>query len=167
MPQTGHGANFGFTSSAIWLRVQLKAAPSAAADWLLELAYPPLDRVDLFAPGAGSAYQQQTGGDLLPFATRAIPHRNHVLPVRLVPGAQSVIYLRLQSEGTVVAPVTLWRPAALWQHDQAAYSVLSLYFGLLIGLLFYNLLLFVSVRDVGYLIYVAFVASMALATGGA
>ena len=162
VPQTGHGANFGFTSSAVWLRIPLKAAPSAAPDWLLELAYPPLDRVDLFTPGAGSAWQQQTGGDLLPFATRAIPHRNHVLPVKLVPGAQSVIYLRLKSEGTVVAPVTLWRPAALWRHDQASYGVLSLYFGLLIGLLFYNLLLFVSVRDVGYLIYVAFVASMAL-----
>ncbi|HMA07670.1 MAG TPA: 7TM-DISM domain-containing protein, partial [Ramlibacter sp.] len=162
VPQTGHGANFGFTSSAIWLRVQLKLMPLSPADWMLELAYPPLDRVDLFTPRAGAAWQQQTGGDLLPFATRAIPHRNHVMPVKLVPGAQSVIYLRLKSEGTVVAPVTLWRPAALWQHDQASYGVLSLYFGLLIGLLFYNLLLFVSVRDVGYLIYVAFVASMAL-----
>ncbi|MEO8655799.1 MAG: 7TM-DISM domain-containing protein, partial [Ramlibacter sp.] len=87
VPQTGHGANFGFTSSAVWLRIPLKAASSAAPDWLLELAYPPLDRVDLFTPGAGSAWQQQTGGDLLPFATRAIPHRNHVLPVKLVPAA--------------------------------------------------------------------------------
>jgi hypothetical protein len=32
---------------------------------------------------------------------------------------------------------------------------LSLYFGLLIGLLLYNLLLFVSVRDRAYLVYVA------------
>jgi PAS domain S-box-containing protein len=162
IPQTGHGANFGFTSAAIWLRIRLRVAPTAPGDWLLELAYPPLDRVDLFAPGPGSSYRHQTGGDLLPFATRAIPHRNHVLRVDLVPGATSILYLRLKSEGTVVAPVTLWRAAALWQHDQAAYGLLSLYFGLLIGLLFYNLLLFLSVRDVGYLIYVAFVASMAV-----
>ncbi len=162
VPQGGHGANFGFTSSAIWLRIKLKASATTPPDWLLELAYPPLDRVDLFTPGPGSAFERRTGGDLLPFSSRAIPHRNHVLSVKLVPGAESTLYLRLQSEGTVVAPVTLWRPAALWQHDQAAYGVLSLYFGLLIGLLFYNLLLFVSVRDVGYLIYVAFVASMGL-----
>jgi PAS domain S-box-containing protein len=161
VPQSGHGANFGFTRSAIWLRVQLQADPASPPGWLLELAYPPLDRIDLYS-SEGSTYRVQSGGDLLPFATRAIPNRNHVLPVKLVPGATSTLYLRLQSEGTVVAPVTLWRPAALWQHDQASYTVLSLYFGLLIGLLFYNLLLFVSVRDVGYLIYVAFVAAMAV-----
>jgi PAS domain S-box-containing protein len=161
VPQSGHGANFGFTGSAIWLRVQLRADPACPPDWLLELAYPPLDRLDLYS-SEGSTFQLQTGGDRLPFGTRAVPHRNHVLPVQLIAGATSTLYLRLQSEGTVVAPVTLWRPSALWQHDQAAYGVLSLYFGLLIGLLLYNLLLFASVRDIGYLIYVAFVASMAL-----
>lgn len=77
VPQTGQGANFGFTSAAIWLRVQLKLAPAAPTDWLLELAYPPLDRVDLFTPRPGPPYQRQTAGDLLPFASRAIPHRNH------------------------------------------------------------------------------------------
>jgi hypothetical protein len=48
-------------------------------------------------------------------------------------------------------------------HDQAEYATISLYFGLLIGLLLYNLLLFFSVRDRPYLIYVAFVACMAIA----
>jgi len=163
VPQRGNGANFGFTRSAIWLRATLTLAPASPADWMLELAYPPLDRVEVFAPDPGTGeYRRQVGGDLQPFASRALPHRNHVLPLTLRPGAEATLYLRLTSEGTVVAPVTLWRPAALWQHDQAGYGVLSLYFGLLIGLLLYNLLLFVSVRDVGYLIYVGFVAAMAI-----
>jgi hypothetical protein len=38
----------------------------------------------------------------------------------------------------------------------------ALYFGLLGGLLLYNLLLFVSVRDRAYLVYVGFVAAMGL-----
>jgi PAS domain-containing protein len=160
--QHGHGANFGFTRSAIWLRVTLQLAPTAPGEWLLELAYPPLDRVELFAPDPMSgAYRRQVGGDLQPFATRALPHRNHVLPLTLRPGGDGTLYLRLTSQGAVIAPVTLWRPAALWQHDQAGYGALSLYFGLLLGLLLYNLLLFVSVRDVGYLIYVGFVGAMA------
>lgn len=163
VPQTGPGANFGLTSSAIWLRITLKAAPGIAPDWMLEVAYPPLDQLALYAPDAAGVYQQQTGGDLLPFASRVVPHRNHVLPVRLAPGADTTLYLRLESEGTVSAPTRLWRPQALWQHDQANYAALSLYFGLLIGLLLYNLLLFVSVRDRAYLIYVVFVFGMALA----
>ncbi|MEP6823468.1 MAG: 7TM diverse intracellular signaling domain-containing protein [Ramlibacter sp.] len=159
----GPGANFGLTNSAIWLRVTLDVAPGAPRDWLLELAYPPLDRFELWTPDAAGTYTQQIGGDLLPFAQRAVAHRNHVMPVHLEPGAQATLYLRLKSEGTVSAPVRLWQPAALWRHDQGSYAALSLYFGLLIGLLLYNLLLFVSVRDPAYLVYVLFVAGMALA----
>ena len=59
-----------------------------------------------------AAFERQLGGDLRPFASRAVPHRNHVLPVKLTPGAQTVLYLRLQSEGTVVAPVTQLRQSA-------------------------------------------------------
>ncbi len=163
VPQTGPGANFGLTSSAVWLRIVLRTSPTAPRDWLLELAYPPLDRMELFLRGTTAGFERQVGGDLQPFASRAVAHRNHVMPVQLVPGADNVIYLRLKSEGTVAAPVTLWRPAALARHDQAAYAALSLYFGLVIGLLLYNLLLFLSVREAGYLIYVAFVACMGIA----
>jgi PAS domain S-box-containing protein len=161
VPIDGPGANFGMMPSAIWLHVKLRVSSNAAEDWMLELAYPPLDRLELFF-GQGSDFERQVGGDLQPFGSRAVPHRNHVLPVRLKPGADTAVYLRLKTEGTLAAPVTLWRPAALWQHDQMSYAALSLYFGLLIGLLLYNLLLFIGVRDVGYLIYVGFVIFMGL-----
>jgi PAS domain S-box-containing protein len=160
MPQLGPGANFGLTNSAIWLRVTLQTEAGSAPDWLLEIAYPPLDRLELWAPDGASGYRVQVGGDQLAFAERRIPHRNHVLPLQLAPGAATTVYLRLQSQGTVSAPARLWRPQALWKNDQAAYSALSLYFGLLLGLLLYNLLLFVSVREPAYLIYVAFAAAM-------
>lgn len=159
VPPRGDGVNFGFTRSAIWLRIVLHAPAEAAPDWLLELAYPPLDSIELYAPH-GPGLDRQAGGDLLPFSARAVPHRNHVLPVSLRPGGSTTLYLRVRSHGAVVAAATLWRPAALWQHDQAVYGVLSSYFGLLVGLLLYNLLLYVSVRDVGYLIYVGFAAAM-------
>lgn len=163
VPQTGSATNFGLTSSAIWLRVNLRTERSTPADWMLELAYPPLDRLELYSPDGKGGFAGQVGGDLLPFADRAVVHRNHVMPVRLKPGAVNTLYLRVTSDGTVSAPVRLWQPAALWRHDQAEYATISLYFGLLVGLFFYNLLLFFSVRDRAYLIYVAFVGCMAIA----
>jgi PAS domain S-box-containing protein len=163
VPVTGPGANFGLTRSALWLKVELSAPAGSDPNWLLELGYPPLDRLEVYSPDQAFGYERQLGGDLLPFASRVIPHRNHVLPVRVPPGTTSALYLRIESAGTVSAPLRLWRAAALWQQDQANYSLLSLYFGLLIGLLLYNLLLFVSVRDRLYLIYVLFVAGMATA----
>lgn len=162
MRGSGPSANFGLTRSAIWLRIETRAAADSDPHWLLELAYPPLDHLELFSPDPQGGWQRQVGGDLEPFANRPVPHRNHVLPVWLPADQTTAIYLRLASQGTMAAPLRLWRPAALWQADQASYAVLSLYFGLLIGLLLYNLLLFLSVRDGAYLIYVLFVACMAL-----
>lgn len=165
MRDNGPSANFGMTRSAIWLRVQVQAPTGSDPHWLLELAYPPLDRLELFSPDAQGAWQRQVGGDLAPFDRRPLAHRNHVLPVHLAPGQTTSLYLRLASEGVVAAPLRLWRTEALWKSDQANYALLSLYFGLLLGLLAYNLLLFVSVRDPAYLVYVMFVASMGLAQG--
>jgi PAS domain S-box-containing protein len=163
VPVGGPGANFGLTRSAIWLRIEVAAPAGSDPHWLLELGYPPLDRLEVFSPGAAGGYERQLAGDLLPFAERAVPHRNHVVPVRIPAGETTVLYLRIASEGTVSAPLRLWRPAALWQHDQANYALMSLYFGLLIGLFLYNLLLYFSVGDRLYLVYVLFVAGMATA----
>ena len=162
LPAIGPGPNFGLSRSAWWLKVTLDAPAGLPLDWLVEVAYPPLDHVELHAPGAAFGYERQVGGDSLPFSARAIVHRNHVFPVQLLPGTRSTLYLRVQSGGTVSAPVHLWQPAGLWRSDQVTYATLSLYFGLLGGLLLYNLLLFVSVRDRAYLIYVAFAAAMGL-----
>lgn len=155
--------NFGLTSSAFWLRVTLRAQAGAPEPWLLEVAYPALDQLDLYVSEPQGGFAHQRGGDLLPFASRVLPHRNHVLPVVLPQGRDTTLYLRVQSQGTLSAPARLWQASALWRHDQSEYSLLSLYFGLLIGLLLYNLLLYGSVRDRAYLIYVAFVGGMAVA----
>jgi PAS domain S-box-containing protein len=162
LPADSPGPNFGITSSAIWLKLTLRPAANAPAAWLLEVAYAPLFKLELYTPGPGGAYVHQSAGVSRPFASRLIPHRNHVLPVTLQPGSPATVYLLVQSEGSVTVPATLWQPAALWEHDQAAYGAFGLYFGLLIGLFIYNLLLFVSVRDKVYLVYVGYVAGMAL-----
>lgn len=162
VPQGGSSTNFGLTRSAFWLRVQLRTLAGTPEPWLLEVAYPALDRLDLYTSNPNGYFDHQSGGDLQPFSSRAIPHRNHVLPVVLTSGRDNTLYLRVESQGTLSAPARLWQPQALWLNDQAEYALLSLYFGLLTGLLLYNLLLYFSVRDVAYLIYAAFAGFMAL-----
>lgn len=158
VPPGIRSTNFGATHSAIWLRVQLTTEPQTPTRWMLEVANPPLDRLDLYVSNASGAYDHQSGGDSLPFAQRSVAHRNHVKPINLTPDAESTLYLRVMSQGTLSVPATLWQPTALWQSDQKSYSIFSLYFGQLLGLVFYNLMLFLSVRDRAYLIYVVFVA---------
>ena len=159
-------SNFGLTTAHIWLRLDLHSATNTPRDWLLEVGHASLDRIELFVSQPQGGFQRYFSGDQLAFKDRPLPHRNHVFPLQLRADTDYRLYLRVASSGTLSVPVQLWQPTALWQQDQLSYSILSLYFGLLIGLLVYNLLLFMSLRDPLYLIYVCFVASMAVGQAG-
>src|SRR5690606_4875919 len=141
-PAGAASSNFGLTRDTIWLRFDLRAASTMPAGWLLEIGHASLDAVTLYSPEADGRYLARHSGDHLPFNDRAIAHRNHLFALQLQPGQSQRLYLQVKSSGTLAVPVRLWQPAALWHNDQVSYSVLSLYFGLLIGLLIYNLLLY-------------------------
>lgn len=156
-------ANFGYSTSTFWLALDLDVAAGARPDWLLEIDYPSLDLAEVFVPSAEGGYRRQSASDRQAFASRPFAHRNFVFPIMLQPGKANTVYLRIQSEGSLTVPLTLWQPQAPHERDQKSYAILSLYYGLLLGLLAYNLLLWLSTRDVLFLYYVAFVACMAVA----
>jgi diguanylate cyclase (GGDEF)-like protein len=156
--QGDEAINFGYSSSAWWLRFELEPVPAAPRDWLLEVAFPTLDNVEFFGPGG----ERLSTGDRLPFAQRPLAHRNFVFPVHLLEAGTSTVWLRIASEGTLTVPLRLWQGEAFWQDSHASYAVLSVYFGMLLALALYNLLLWFSLRDHTYLTYVLFATSMAL-----
>jgi diguanylate cyclase (GGDEF)-like protein len=160
--QHSGSVNFGYSSSAWWLRVRLDSRRETPPDWLLEIAFPTLDDVRVFWNSGGESGQVVTG-DRLPFAERPLVHRHFVVPMRITPGEPLTIYLRVVSEGTLTIPLRLWQPAALHAHDLESYAAHALYFGMLLALGLFNLLLWVRLREAVYLSYVAFVTAMAVA----
>ena len=154
--------NFGYTASTYWLRLKLSPEANTRRSWLLAIAYPSLDEVKYFTR-QGDDVIEQAAGDRQPFAARPFAHHNLVFPVDLTPGIDQTIYLRIRSEGSLTLPMTLWSPDALNASDQVAYSTMSLYFGMLLALGLYNLLLYFSLRDRIYLSYVGCALGMILA----
>ncbi|OGS75449.1 MAG: hypothetical protein A2063_10755 [Gallionellales bacterium GWA2_60_142] len=157
--KANNALNFGYSSSNWWLRLNVNSAV-ANERMLLEVGYPSLDRVELYSRDA-KGWQKLEAGDLLPFAARPVIHRNLVFPVQLAAGQQT-FYLRVKSDGSVTVPLQLWQPEAFERHNQQSYVVLALYFGMLMALMAYNLLLYFSLRERAYLVYVLFVASLAV-----
>ncbi|WP_460120602.1 7TM diverse intracellular signaling domain-containing protein [Pseudomonas sp. S2_C03] len=158
--------NAGYSRSVFWLKIDLHYRPTnpgAQRTWLLELAYPPLDRLDLYAPDAGGAYRlvRQTG-DALPFDSREIRQNNYLFELSFKADQAQTVYLRLQSEGSIQAPVTLWSSTAFLEEQPVRLYVLGLIYGVLLGMLVYNLFIYLSVRDTSYLYYIFYIASFGL-----
>lgn len=158
----GDDVNFGYRKGAVWLRFAVKPGKDAPADWLLEVAYPPLDRVAVFVRDGNGRVLVEEAGDMLPFWKRPFPHRNLVFPLHLPAGREYAVFLRVESQGNTTIPVHLWQPAALAEHDRVAYAALAFYYGLLVALLVFNLLIFISVRDPLHLLYVGMAAGMGI-----
>lgn len=157
--------SFGYRDSVYWLRLTI--APQAGGtheSWLFEVAYPTLDSVTFYQPAQGAYWSDETG-DLLPFSSRPVVHRNFVFPMRLSGHEPETVYLRVHSQGNVTIPFHLWQTASFAHSSELAYAGLALYFGAFIALALYNLLLFVSLRDRLILIYVCFVGCLAVGLG--
>lgn len=158
--------NAGYSRSVFWLRVDLlyrPLGPGASPPWLLELAYPPLDHLDLYLPdGAGGYRLAQRTGDALPFASRQIKQNNFLFALDLPPNQMQRIYLRVQSQGSMQMPLGLWSGRAFIEEQPTRIYVLGIIYGVLLVMLVYNLFIFLSVRDTSYLYYILYIASFGL-----
>ncbi|QKE64556.1 response regulator [Aquipseudomonas campi] len=159
--------NAGYSRSVFWLRLDLQYSPRSAAGaahpWYLELAYPPLDHLELYLPDAAGGYHlAQRTGDALPFSSRQIKQNNYLFELDLPPGQSQRIYLRLESQGSMQAPLTLWSPQAYLEYQPKRIYVLGIIYGVLLVMLIYNLFIYLSVRDTSYLYYILYIASFGL-----
>lgn len=150
--------NFGYTESAYWLRVALARGPQAREDWLLVMSYASLGEVDLYAPGQAPVH---TGADR-PVGNRPHFDVNFVFPVELGTSEQHH-YLRVRSSSPLTLELTAWKPNA-YQVDKTLFWVPQfLYYGGLLALLLYNLLLYLSLRDLRFLHYSLYALALGLA----
>lgn len=153
----------GMSTSAYWLRLRLRNASNQPIERMLEMSYPRLAAsVRLHQPIGGGGYSTIDTGYLMPFADRPYRHRFYVLPVSIPAHTDHVIYLRLQSPTKLEIPAQLWTRAAFHEYERVDYLTQAFYFGMVLAMVAFNLLLFVTLRDVNYLLYVAFVSSIAL-----
>lgn len=160
----GDAPNFGMTTGSHWFRVRLTPAVAHPVRRIVEFPAPTLDHILMATvdPDSGFVLSQTTTGDSYPFAQRPFPYRTFAVPVDLYPGRPVDLYIQIRSEGSLDAAATLWEPEAFSAYSRTTYLLLGLYFGALAALVLYNLMLFISLRDVAYLLYVACAGSLAM-----
>jgi len=158
--------NAGYSRSVFWLKVDLHYLaqdPRSPRTWFLELAYPPLNHLDLYQRDPTGNYRLTARtGSALPFSSREVRQSNYLFKLNFVPNQQETLYLRLQSQGSIQAPLTLWSGTAYLEEQPLRLYVLGAIYGVLLGMLIYNLFIYLSVRDTSYLYYILYIASFGL-----
>lgn len=160
----GESPSFGYSRSVYWLRVTLLNRHATQTAWQFGVQYPLLDEVDLFVvDGTGRVQQHHATGDRRPFGARPVAHPHFYVDVPLQNGTQATVYVRVRSEGSLQAPLVVTTPTTRLEQARLELGWAGLYGGALLAMLFYNLMLFVSLRDRSHLYYVGYLAVFGVA----
>lgn len=161
LPSRAAVPNFGFTSSVYWVRFHLVNETRQGNEWLLEQGFANMHYVDLYTPlPNGEGYSVKQSGVLRPTSSRDIRHPRIIFRLAIPPQSQQTYYLRFQSGGSMTLPLTLWTRAAFLNYALVEQIFMGIFFGVLIGLLFYHLFLLFTLREPIYVFYVILLASV-------
>ena len=160
----GTSPNFGYDTRPYWVQISLENISENVAEPLLEFIYPLLDDVQVYLVNGQAIVQRWQLGDSQPFADRIIEHRRLVVPLRLAADSRYELYVRVQTTSSVQLPMDLRSKKSFYTDDLLEAMKQSVFYGVLLAMIAYNLFIFISVRHVSYLYYVSYVLSFGLLT---
>jgi diguanylate cyclase (GGDEF)-like protein len=161
-PLPGGRPTFSFADGAYWFHVRLFNAGHAEERWLLVLQYPLLDNIDLYLRYPDGKVVALASGDLRPFSSRAIRYRQPNFWVDLPQHAEVELLLRAQSKSSMQVPLALYTMNAFAEVERDAQFGIGIYNGILLALFFYNLVLWLAVKDSTHFWYMFHVAAFGL-----
>ena len=148
--------NFGYTNSSFWIYFKLTNLKDINNKVLLELSYPLLDEVDYYLLESNKVIKTIQTGDLRPFPQREISYKNFLFPLELKPQQEYEVFLRIKSEGSVQIPLRLISYDFFIQKEHVEQYVQGIYYGIMFAMIFYNIFLLLSIKDVNYLYYILY-----------
>lgn len=144
--------------SKVWLRLQLHNPDSAPQNWVLEWRNLRIPDVRVYLGGNDQPVQHT--GFAAPPQDKPLQHRFFAQPVAVQPGGEQTVYVRLALLTRTDLSLVLWERADFDRYQLADHALQVGYFGLALGLIVFNVLLGLALRDRLYAFYVGFVVCM-------
>src|SRR5690554_4013828 len=150
-PLANSSANFGYTQDTAWFRFNV---PADSRINLLEIGYSHLDYIAFYLIENGKITETSITGDRFPFAQRPVLNRHFLFPFSADANANPQVLLAVHTSGTLQVPMSLWNSQSFFEHASVEEQLHSIYYGILISVIFFNLFVFFALREEDYLLYV-------------
>lgn len=161
-PLPAGNPSFGFQRGAFWFHARVVNHDPSEPRWLLVQQYALSDSIDVHTRDALGRRSHQSGGDSVPFNERSIRYRHPNFWLTLPRDEPVDILVRVQSQSSMQVPLTLYTPTAFAEMSRDAQMAIGIYYGILLALLVYNLVLWLILRDASYFWYVFHIAAFGL-----
>ncbi|PSL24476.1 7TM diverse intracellular signaling domain-containing protein [Chitinophaga ginsengisoli] len=146
----------------VWFRIKVRHDRSAHRFYLLEFFDQTIDEIDAYLPDTNGVYKKQQIGDKYPFAQRWFHHKNFELSLDNDREDEAVYYFRISSAQTADVIIVLRSIDRFVSYALSEYLTFGIFYGMIFIFSFYNLIMFIAMRQRQYLYYVLYNLSVVL-----
>lgn len=154
--------NFGFSQSYFWILVQLPEGLDLQDSYFLDVDNPHIDRLQVYQLSGGRMSVVGQSGDRIPFSERTYRNRRNVFPLKFQMPEDKLLLFVDKRNASVFVPMMLWESTEFTQREAGTNMSYGFYFGMLLIIMLYSLLIYLTQRSPIYIWYLVYVASLFL-----
>ncbi|HEY1033195.1 MAG TPA: 7TM diverse intracellular signaling domain-containing protein [Flavipsychrobacter sp.] len=152
--------NLGLSASTFWAKFTV--SNNSNERLLLEFDQPTIDEAALFSMNPSGGLDSQKEGEFKPYDQRLYNNQNYIFELNLPQGETRTYYFRIKSGEQIMLPLVVGSSKAVLESLMMKDLIFGLFFGVILVMLLYNLFIYLTVRDKGYLYYGFYILSLAL-----
>ncbi|WP_298733480.1 7TM diverse intracellular signaling domain-containing protein [uncultured Chitinophaga sp.] len=145
-----------------WYRIRIRHDPSVKKHFILEYFDQTIDEITAYMPGSNGHYQARQLGDSYHFGQRLFRHKNFELELDNSRPGEQLYYFRIRSAQIADVIIVLRSVNKFIGYALNEYFSFGIFYGMILIFSFYNLIMFLAVRQVQYVYYVLYNLSVAL-----
>ena len=147
------GNSFGFDKSVYWVKFSITFDKSLSESFYLQYQYPVMDYITLYRLNAEGGFSESVTGDHYPFAQRELNFRNFLFKLDYSAGETRHYVMRLQTEGSLQIPLSLWSSSALIELSDSTSLAYGFYYGVMALLMCAAAITYLLIKDFLFLSY--------------
>lgn len=157
-----------YSQSTWWIQIPLRNDGDYPIKKILELDWPMLDYLDIYLVSRERIQQSWLTGDQRPVESRPMKTRNFAIPIELEGRTSLTLMMRLALRNGVfdAIPLRLWDDSEYFKHDNDRTLAHGLFFGAGLGLLLFNILLALALKERVFYYYVGYLGLFLLWRAG-
>ncbi|WP_293304883.1 7TM diverse intracellular signaling domain-containing protein [Pedobacter sp. UBA5917] len=139
-----------------WFRIRIQQNDLADKPFILEFFDQTIDHITAYIPQANHKYTVEQLGDANNFNKRLIHHKNFEIPLQNEGYETQTYYFKISS--SQIADVIIVLRTTEWFISYALdeYFYFGIFYGMILVFSFYNLIMFIAIRQKQYLYYVLY-----------
>ncbi len=142
-----------------WVKLELQL-PDFEGDYIFEFYDQTIDSIDVFLTSDALNFRHIKMGDALPFGQKGIDHKN--FEVILNSGSQYLIYTKIKNSQYADIRIAIKRIDRFIQYSLGEYLLYGLFYGMILIISLYNVLIFTAIKEKKYLYYTLYILSVGL-----